>query len=118
MKKLTVEREERNEESKTQFWLPSWGAAVLRPYNGGDRVGRWSGAGGAGFWLNRQAGTHHGTDRTFGDFGEMFGENAAISELFDTVGAAQANDPAAFGFFRVDRRNFRERNNQTGLQTR
>ena len=46
---------------------------------------------------------HYAADGVFGDFGEVFGENATIGKFFDTVGTAQADDPAVFGFFGIDR---------------
>ena len=56
-------------------------------------VRSWLGAGGAGFWLDGEAGAHDAADCVFGDLGEVLGEDAAIAEFVDAVGTAQADDP-------------------------
>jgi hypothetical protein len=79
-------------------------------------VRSWLGAGGVGFWLDGEAGDHDGADCVFGDLGEMFGEDATISEFVNAVGTAEADDPTVVELLGVDRGDFGDRDDEARLQ--
>ena len=66
--------------------------------------------------MDREAGDHYGADCVFGDFGEMLGEHAAIAEFAHAVREAEPHDPSVIELFGIDRGDFRDGNDQAGLQ--